>query len=202
MSETQTYLVLRNDQIKMRLQRATVDPDGAVSCQSCYVIDAELAKSDGVFDAVASNVKAKRWGQIDRRYFGKVGTSVSGLQIVSEREYDVAQRRAVAPEWQARQAITALFERASRLQYEDTEQYFELRRHAEEQLVSWRRIYPAAAEEERVDGLRSEADHLRSLANGALTYDMDGSLSAEAQQAAHDERVAKAAALDAQAAAL
>lgn len=50
----------------------------------------------------------------------------------------------------------------------------------------------SAAAKERAKNLKAKADHERSLAIGALTYDMDGWLNREEQQKRHDEFKANA----------
>lgn len=199
------YYVIRAGEIKMRLQGATVEADGAVCVKGCYVIDGELAKTDGCYPAVAAAAKARRWGSIDRRYFGRVGVSASGLEIPSQADYDARIRAAgeaadaAHPEWRERRAISALYAEADRVQYADTERYFNLLHQADARLATWRETYPQAAAEERTSKLRAAADHARHMALGALTYDADSSLSREYQEKAHAEWMEKAAAFDAQA---
>lgn len=104
--------------------------------------------------------------------------------------------------WAARRAINATLTRAERLEDEDYGAALSLRSKAAAALTVWQAQYPEAAREERKRDLRDHAAHLRDLAAGALLYDMDGSLTAEDQQARHDKLMAEAAAKDAEAEAL
>jgi hypothetical protein len=67
-----------------------------------------------------------------------------------------------------------------------------LRRQADERLKAWRLKYPEKARKEDAQGLISKAERQEELASGALTFDMDGSISPEQQQKRHDEFIAKA----------
>ena len=85
-----TYLVIRDGEIKMRLHDATL-VDGKVSAPTKrgagYLIDRELAKADGVFDAVAKLAKQCRYDQIDDKYIARLGISESGLVVIEELDY-------------------------------------------------------------------------------------------------------------------
>lgn len=208
-SDTRTvYLVLRNGELKMRLPNATVGSDGIVSVNGAFVVDGELAKADGCYETVAGAAKNRLWTSINRKYLGRLGTSSSGLEIVAEDDYDARRRAASAahlaahPEIRERQAITALYEEAERIRYEDTDRYFNLRRRADARLATWRATYPGAAAEEEAAQLRDKAEHARSMAAGALVYDADGSLSQGYQERSHDEWEARAEELETQAAEL
>lgn len=61
---------------------------------------------------------------------------------------------------------------------------------------------PAARRAAKIRSLRDQAEHEKSVAIGALTYDADGWLSREDQEKSHATGMAKAAQLEAQAAAL
>lgn len=201
---TTTYLVTRDGQIKLRLTGATVDGDGAVTANGAYVVDGDLAKAHGCYDAVVAAARARQWRSINRRYFAKVGTSPSGLTVETEAEYNARMRPPVdaAPEWAERRAISALFAKAARLEYVDSNAYYHTLHEAEAALAAWQAKYPRAAAVERSESLRVAAEHERHLALGALTYDCDGSLSREDQDREHDRRMAVAADLDRQADAL
>jgi len=106
------------------------------------------------------------------------------------------------PENVERGRIASVYAQAAKLEDEDYSRSLYLISAADAALATWRQQYPAAAREEHRMQLQDKAEHERSLAVGALTYDADGSLSHEDQQRRHDEHMTAAAALDAQAAAL
>lgn len=101
-----------------------------------------------------------------------------------------------------RRRIDALRAQAECIKDADPGRYFTLLHRADAAEQAWRAEYPDAATEERRERLRAQAEHERSLAVGALTYDADGWLSPEDQQRAHDEHIAKAEAIEAEAASL
>lgn len=79
------------------------------------------------------------------------------------------------------------------------EECIRLRMQADKALAAWREQYPVEAEQEKKKNLIGEAAHLESAAKDALVYDADGWLSAADQQARHDDYLAQAANLRAQA---
>lgn len=121
-----------------------------------------------------------------------------------EREHRAeCERVSNLPENVARRAVDGLLAMADRLERSGSDDNvsgpIRLRADARRKLAEWRERYPEAARAEDARDLRSRADALRSLAAGALVYDADGSLSAEYQQARHDELIKDAEALEAQA---
>jgi hypothetical protein len=136
-----------------------------------------------------------------------LGENEGGLVVVTgaaEKARIEAERRAylATPEGKANQArieVDRMFASAERLRNYPGE-YFPAKMDAEDALKAWQAKYPDAARRERAARLRSQADHQRELATGALVYDCDGSFSSAYQQKRHEEFMAKAADLDAQAA--
>lgn len=116
-----------------------------------------------------------------------------------------AARVAALPENIERRAIDEMLERADRLENSPSEDNvsgpLRLRAEAERRFEAWKAKYPEAAAREMAADLLAEADHEDELALGALTYDADGWLSREDQEARAAEHRAKAAALRAKAAA-
>lgn len=80
--------------------------------------------------------------------------------------------------------------------------YFPALQKAEIALKQWQNDYPAAAKAERKTSLLHRADEDERKAKDALGYDSDGWLDAAARQARHDEMMAKATAIRAEAEAL
>lgn len=200
----QTYLVRRNGETRLRLIAAEVEAEGVVTVQGAYVLDGELCKADGCFDQMAGLAKSRKWSQIPRRYLGKVGTSESGLEIISEREAEEVEERrrrvhlAAHPEIAEMQEIESLYERSEEIIQGEDERYdrgygYNLRSQADARLRAWREKYPVAARERDAGVLDDKAEHLRSLAVGALTYDADGWISPEEQRRRHDEMMAESA---------
>lgn len=135
---------------------------------------------------------------------GSVALTAEEATILQEaiREHRAANARIAAEPVNAeRRRISAMYAQAERLEDYPAES-ITLRMRADAALKVWRATYPDAAREEDRQTLKAQAEHKRSLASGALTYDADGSLTPAMQEARHDEWMAEAAALDAQAAAL
>lgn len=91
MNATQTYLTIRDGQIKLTVP-ATLDADGKLVAQPPYnrgyVIDGDLAKRDGVLEQVAAAAKAGKWSDVPTKYKVGPGVSDSGLICITRDEYD------------------------------------------------------------------------------------------------------------------
>lgn len=98
MSTATTYLVIRNGEIKLRLQGARV-VDGKLRVphggKLMYLVDGELAKAEGR-DDVLTLAKAGRHEEIDPRYLAGPGESPSGLVVIEAEAYNRQQRAAAA----------------------------------------------------------------------------------------------------------
>jgi hypothetical protein len=70
--------------------------------------------------------------------------------------------------------------------------YHQYKSDADARLKAWEEKYPKEARKEKADNLIAEAEKKESLAEGALYYDADGLLDAEARQKRHDEIMAEA----------
>lgn len=116
----------------------------------------------------------------------------------AETERRQAEAEYNRPEWIEHRKISRLFVSAENLQGYPAD-YFPKLASAKAALASWREKYPAAARAERKADLATAAAHQRHLAAGALTYDADGWIDAAAQQRRHDEFLAEAKRLEAEA---
>lgn len=109
-----------------------------------------------------------------------------------------------APEVVERREIAALFARAEARRNDSDDNNIidamRLRNKAEQMLAAWREKYPEAAKAEEKARLLAEASDLRSKAQDAMAYDMDGWLTNADQQARHDDYIRRAKALEAKAA--
>jgi hypothetical protein len=107
------------------------------------------------------------------------------------------------PEKIERRKIDAMYAEANRIansgRDDNVSTPIMLRMDADELLRKWRAKYEGAAKTEEKDNLIHKADHERSLAIGALTYDADGSINEDARQARHDEHIEKAQELESRA---
>jgi len=128
---------------------------------------------------------------------GSLGLTANDVATLKAEASEDARRKAAEnskPVNVARRRVSGLFDAAERrLDYPG--EYYPLLRDAQRALADWRKEYPEAADEERRAALRAKAAHREQLALGALTYDADGSLSAEMQRERHDAWKAEAAEL-------
>jgi hypothetical protein len=90
-----------------------------------------------------------------------------------------------------RQEIRYLFDRAEALR-DYPGSYFPALNRARKALAEWRAQHPREAAMETAANLRAQADDLERKAQGALTYDADGWLSAADRQRRHDEWMTEA----------
>jgi hypothetical protein len=105
-------------------------------------------------------------------------------------------RIANLPENRDRREIENLYDKAYRIEHSGREDNVmapaQMRSEARRMMAAWREKYPDAAMAEDKRNLRAKAEDMRSKAIGALLYDMDGSLSREAQQQRHDDYIRQA----------
>lgn len=136
----------------------------------------------------------------------KVGTNPSGLRVVTQADYHAEKEAALTPSaaQKMRREISNLYQQAYRLEQSDREDNVSgpmiIRGRAKKMLEEWRKMYPQEAAEEKRSDLLYKAKELRDKATGALLYDCDGMLSWENQQAGREDFIAKAEALEAEAA--
>ena len=203
-------LIILRDKVSTGIPDAEIRADGTIWYLGNPIIDGKAAEADGIGRAdIAAKIKAKNWDSL-RPYMATMGLSSTGMEVLTAEEYDARTKAARAshlaehPELAERQAIAALYARAEQadeaLDDNNVERACRLRAEADRRLAAWREQYPAAAAEEDRKRLLDEATRLERLAGGALTYDMDGSISPAEQKRRHDAMMAEAAALRARAA--
>jgi hypothetical protein len=199
-----TYLVMRDGVNKMTIPNATIKANGEVWYNGCPLIDSQSAAYKAAGDAtVRAIAKARDWGKLPAGVIAKIGTNTSGLCVVKQSDYMAECEAKITPAQRDRREIINLFARAYRLENSDSEDNVAgpmlLRSKAEALFAAWRVNYPIEAAVERCADMMSKAQDLRDKAVGALTYDADGLLSREDQQARHDEYIHQAEAIEAQA---
>ncbi len=206
------YYIVRDGRIRLSLM-GSIDSDGTFRGPSGeLVIDSQapayLADPEG-FTKLA---KTKAWDSIPREICAHLGSAMAGLVVMRANDYDALKRSegvAAAREYerthpgsQERQAIDDLYTKSGRAlngDYCDPALGYKLQAEADERLAAWKRSYPKEAAEKLAESLRSKADSKRELADGALTYDCDGSFDAAYRQERHDTIMAEATELDRQA---
>ena len=196
-------VMIRDGKETMRLPNCTPRADGSLWCSGMPILDG-LAPGGLTKAQIEPLAKARKFAEIPACNFAKLGTNPSGLVIRWADEYDAEQRAAYQeanPGCVERGEIERLLARAEKHRDYPGEYYGILAEH-KRRLAAWRLKYPAEARQEDADDLRAKADYQRSLASGALTYDCDGSLTREHQQARYDEFAATATLLEKQAAEL
>lgn len=183
------------------------------------LINSDLIAASGMTkEQVASAIKAGRITPEIEAMGMRIGDNGNGLVVRWLDDIRAEEQAKAAAEYNAlpadvraareeRLAIDDLYRRAYKSLNRDTDddnvdRGYRLQAEADRRLAAWKTQYPAAAKEERRAELLAQAKHEEDLASGALTYDCDGSFSPEYQQQRHDEMMAKAAAIRAQAAKL
>ena len=206
-----TYFVIRDGVVKMPLHNPTIKADGTVWVKGMPLLDSQSAGAKEIgIDRLTALTRAKDYANIPADAFARIGTNPSGLIVISQAEYRAqdkakidAAKAARTPAQVERDRIRGLYRKAyQRRDASDDDNvmdYYRIRGQADAALAKWREQYPEDAKEERRAELRARADKQRELAQGALFYDSDGWLDDAARQARHDEFIAKAEALEAEA---
>lgn len=157
-------------------------------------------------ETVSDMVRGKRFGEIPAACFARIGTSATGLEVVTQADYRARAMAARTPAQVERDRINGLYAKArARREAQDDSNisdYYRIMGEADAALKAWREQYPEDAKAEQRAELIAQAEHEESLAVGALTYDADGWLNETERQKGHDEHMAKAAAIRERAAAL
>lgn len=195
------YLVLRNDVVKMPLTDPTIKADGTIWMRGVPL----LGITDVAIKAKAADAcKRQAWSVIPADAFTRVGDNPNGLTVIKQSDYLAAKEAALTPAQRERREINNLLAQADRLENSDSEDNVSgpmmLRSKARRLLADWQAKYPAAATAERREKMLDKAAQLRDMASGALTYDMDGSISPAGQQERHDDFINQAKAIEAEAA--
>lgn len=195
------YLVLRNNEVKMPLADPTIKADGTIWMRGTPLLGiADAATKAKAVDAC----KRQAWSEIPADAFTRVGVNTNGLTVMKQSDYLAGKEAALAPAQRERREINNLFDEAESLANSDSEDNVSgpmmLRSKAQKMLADWHTKYPTEAAEENRQTMLDKAAHLRDMASGALTYDMDGSISPEEQQKRHDDLINQAKAIEAEAA--
>lgn len=208
-----TYRLSRGNEVK-GIFRLEVHADGtlwSVGKPSIPVIDGSAPESLAIGTTkIAELCRAGKFNEIPSACFAHIGLNPSGLVVENFddiRKIEMANIEAnLAPAQRERQRINELFYKASKRENapdgDNIVDAIKLRREARDALAKWRIDYPDEAILEKADDLDEKAAEQEQHAKGALTYDCDGSFTAEYQQKRHDEFMAKAADYRAEAAKL
>lgn len=195
------YLVLRNNDVKMTLADPTIKADGTIWMRGTPV----LGITDAAIKAKAADAcKRQAWSEIPADAFTRVGENTNGLTVIKQSDYLAAKEATLTPAQRERREINNLFAKAERLANSDSEDNVSgpmvLRSKAHKMLADWQAKYPTEAAAEKRQTMLDKAAHLRDMASGALTYDMDGSINTGEQQKRHDDLINQAKAIEAEAA--
>ena len=194
------YLVIRDGEVKMPLADPTIKADGTIWMHGLPLLGiANIIDKAKAADAC----RRQAWDEIPADAFTRVGGNTNGLTVIKQSDYLAAKEAALTLAQRERREINNLFAKAERLANSDSEDNVSgpmiLRGKARKMLADWQAKYPADAAEEKRQAMLDNAAHLRDMASGALTYDMDGSISPEEQQKRHDDFINQAKAIEAEA---
>lgn len=193
--------VYRNGELKLAVPAEI--RNGILRSGKNILINNDLIPA-GKRDAVATEIKAGRITPEIEAMGMRIGDNGNGLVVRWEADElakagaDYAALPAVVrASREERAAISRLYLRAEQALYKDEDDCNIIRGHqllaeAKARLAAWREKYPDEAKKENARKLVDAAEKKESLARGALTYDCDGSLSAEDQQSRHDKLIAEA----------
>lgn len=92
-----TYCIIRGGELQRTIDATVVDGTIAIDTPQgrMYLLDAELAKADGVIDDVTRLAKAMRYDEIDAKYFARLGANPSGLTVMTRDEWDAEYKRQI-----------------------------------------------------------------------------------------------------------
>jgi len=201
-----TIVIIRAGQVVMRIPHADTRSDGTLWYKGNPILNKSAPGALTPADA-AQMMRAGKFDDIPVSMYVRMGPNAGGLDVLAAAEWDRlcadaaaakrARYEADHPGAAERRAIEDAFAAANKLEHSPSEDNvwrpIQMRAEARQRLAAWRSQYPAEAAEEDAAELRTRADHEDSLASGALTYDADGSLSAEDQERRAAEHTAKAA---------
>lgn len=194
---------------------ATIHADGtiwSIGSPSRPVLNGALAESRGIAKTTcAAQVKAGKYTQdvlacgmkLGDNFGGRVARDKDAAADEARRAADVA----MSPIDREKQTLLhgiAAAERAARRcdRTEDDVEYQRLTWKAEKLQDDFYARFPEEKIADKARNLRSRAAHIRDVADGAMLYDCDGSLSYEDQCERRDAGHAEAVAIEAQAAKL
>ena len=199
---TTMYFVFRNGELKMKPDMEKDDQGNLwqKAGKRNPLLNKPVYEEMGFTqEQIVEFVKNGQFDKIPAEAFCKEGMNPGGLEVITLAEY---QRRAKeererikagrTPAQVEREAIETLYMRANLVKdSEYDEEYYDLRSEARNRFEKWKVNFPEDWKMEQAHELVIKADHEKSLALGALVFDMDGSLSPEDQQRRHDEHMAK-----------
>ena len=198
-------IVLIREGEKPKYVGAEIRADGSLwAGGKAPLVDGQAAatKAFGV-EALKALLGARKYGEIPPGCLAHFGDNPSGLVVMDADDYHeqqaAAREAALTPAQRERREINQVRRSAAPYKDSDPGHYYNGLNKADRMLAEWRAKYPDEHRREQAEKLRSMAARERELAVGALSYDCDGSLSAEARQARHDEMMAKASDYDRQA---
>ncbi len=201
------YRISRNGKV-LATTALEMRADGTLWCASVKDAPVLDSESEGFKklgkDKISALIKSKKFDEIPADCFARVGVSATGLEVKSYDEIRAEAKASMTPAQLERERIRGLYARAeARLNAGDdnnTGDYYRIMAQADAALEEWRKAYPREAALEKADALDAQAAHEEQLAQGAMLYDADGSISDDEQIARRDAHLAKAAEMRKQAA--
>lgn len=193
--------VIRDGELKLRVA-LEAKPDGTLWCGQSPLLGRGTGDTMSK-EELSALVRAGKFDQISSGRFLRLGQNPDGALVMAADEWDRQQRDARPESEKAYDEVQRLYAEADRLkdstQEDGYERHFRVLHQADAARAAWREKYPEAATEKKRASLLAQAAHQRSLAQGAMTYDCDGSFSRADQEARRDEFLKKAAEIESQA---
>jgi hypothetical protein len=188
-------MVLRDGKIQTQVS-ATIKANGEVWCNSCPMIDSksfDYLKNEAEIRKIC---KEHKYDMLPTGVIAHIGINQSGLQIISQFDYEQQRSASITPAQKERAEINNLYYRAKKLENSSSENNVSepmiIRGRADKMYADWCKKYPEEVQKENKEKLIRKAENSRELARGALTYDCDGSLSPEEQQKRYDTFIRQA----------
>ena len=160
--------------------------------KSCPLIN-QAGQGELTKEQIVEYCNKGQFDKLPKEVFCKEGMNLGGLEVITLNEHQArakAKRDAArTPAQIEREAIIELC-RKSEAEIDnphDSILYWKYKNEASARFEKWKRNYPNGWKREQAEDLMSMAERQKSLAVGALVYDMDGSLSAEDQKDRHDK---------------
>lgn len=200
-----TVIIKKNGETKMRVPAYVVNgvlrvSDGNILINSALIPAGQEAKVKAALQARHITPEIEAMGI-------KLGDNGNGLVAVWQDDDIRAERAAMEPALVERARISEMHRKAHKALNHDTDDNnvvrgYSLQAAADKMLAAWQAKYPEHAKRERAQDMLAEARELIHTAQGALTYDCDGSISPDEQMARHSQLMAEARELKRQAEAM
>ena len=185
---------------------AEIKPDGTIWVHSSSglspLINGFLLEQAGISKSTfVSQVKRRKFTDDVLACCMRLGEN-PGCRVVRDksavdRERAAEAERNITPAYRARRAVSLAYLAADCCdRSQDDVEFHRLRGQAHAAFDQWKKDFPEAWLSEQADDLRSQADHERHLAAGAMVYDADGWISPAEQEKRRDEFLANAARLE------